>query len=255
MKHLVRQKGPARMAMRNIQISSNRAAWHNPQGSVISLERESAAGAFRCADREPIHIVRQGAVPGVNHLRAKRLFDVALALPLSILALPVVSLLVLLVRLTSSGPAIYWSLRVGRDNRNFLMPKLRSMRIGTPEIAAHLFADARQYLTPLGAFLRRTSLDELPQLFSILAGDMSVIGPRPALFNQDDLVRMRTAVRVHRLMPGLTGWAQVNGRGRLSLDEKVQFDAEYLDKQSFGLDLRILALTVGRVLEQEGIDR
>jgi len=209
--------------------------------------------AVRGLDPAAIRVEREEAVP--IHLRrtGKRLFDIALALPLSLLALPLLIALGILVRFTSRGPAFYWSLRVGRDNRIFRMPKLRTMRDGAPELATHLFAGAQRYLTPLGDFLRRTSLDELPQLFSILAGDLSFVGPRPALFNQDDLVNLRTGLGIHKLAPGLTGWAQVNGRDRLTIEEKVRFDAEYLQKQSFWFDLRILAMTVGKVLVREGI--
>lgn len=209
--------------------------------------------AVRGLDPAAIRVEREEAVP--IHLRrtGKRLFDIALALPLSLLALPLLIVLGILVRVTSRSPALYWSLRVGRDNRIFRMPKLRTMRDGAPELATHLFAGAQRYLTPLGDFLRRTSLDELPQLFSILAGDLSFVGPRPALFNQDDLVNLRTGLGIHKLAPGLTGWAQVNGRDRLTIEEKVRFDAEYLQKQSFWFDLRILAMTVGKVLVREGI--
>jgi len=184
----------------------------------------------------------------------KRLFDIALALPLCLLSLPLLILLGVLVRVTSRGPTFYWSLRVGRDNRIFPMPKLRTMRQGAPELATHLFEGAGQYLTPIGKFLRCSSLDELPQLFSILAGDLSFVGPRPALFNQDDLVDLRTGLGIHKLTPGLTGWAQVNGRNRLDLEEKVRFDAEYLKTQSFWFDLRILAMTIGKVILCEGIN-
>ena len=207
----------------------------------------------RGLDAAAIRVEREDAVP--NHWRhtGKRLFDIALALPLFVLALPLLIALGILVRVTSRGPAIYWSLRVGRDNRIFEMPKLRTMRDGAPELATHLFGGAQLYLTPLGDFLRRTSLDELPQLFSILAGDLSFVGPRPALFNQDDLVNLRTGLGIHKLAPGLTGWAQVNGRDRLTVEGKVRFDAEYLQKQSFWFDLRILAMTVAKVLVREDI--
>jgi len=183
----------------------------------------------------------------------KRTFDIALALPLCLLASPFLIVLGVLVRLTSRGPAIYWSIRVGRDNRIFRMPKLRSMHEYAPQLATHLFSDAGQFLTPIGQFLRRTSLDELPQLFSILAGDLSFTGPRPALFNQNDLIDLRTGLGIHKLTPGLTGWAQVNGRDRLTLEEKVRFDAEYLQRQSFLFDFRILARTVWKVLSREGV--
>ena len=162
----------------------------------------------------------------------KRFFDLFLALLASlILALPVL-LVALLVRLTSQGPALYWSDRVGRQNSIFKMPKFRSMRIGTPAVATHLLQDPHAYLTPIGSFLRKSSLDELPQLWSILVGDMSFVGPRPALFNQDDLIALRTEQGVHDLMPGLTGWAQINGRDELPIPEKVKLDAEYLQRRS-----------------------
>jgi O-antigen biosynthesis protein WbqP len=184
----------------------------------------------------------------------KRLFDIALALPVCLLATPLLVLLGILVRATSRGPAFYWSMRVGRDNRLIPMPKLRTMRNGAPEVATHLFDHAEQFLTPIGGFLRRSSLDELPQIFSILTGEMSFVGPRPALFNQDDLVELRARLGIQRLTPGLTGWAQVNGRDRLSLEEKVRFDAEYLEKQSFWFDLRILIMTIGNVLARDGVN-
>jgi len=183
----------------------------------------------------------------------KRLFDLAVALVAAVfLALPIV-FVALAVRLTSPGPALYWSDRVGRHNRIFKMPKFRSMRIDTPAVATHLLTNPDQWLTPIGSFLRRTSLDELPQLWSILKGDMSFVGPRPALFNQDDLIALRTEAGVHALLPGLTGWAQVNGRDELPIPEKVKLDAEYLQKRSFGFDLWILWLTLLKVLRRDGV--
>jgi O-antigen biosynthesis protein WbqP len=183
----------------------------------------------------------------------KRALDIVLALcGLLLLGLPML-LLALAVRLTSRGPALYWSDRVGRDNRIFSMPKFRTMKTDTPALATHLLADAPSHLTPIGHFLRRTSLDELPQLWSILKGDMSLVGPRPALFNQDDLVALRTQNGVHLLRPGLTGWAQVNGRDELPIPAKVALDVEYLRRQSFAFDLRILGLTVLRVLRGDGV--
>jgi O-antigen biosynthesis protein WbqP len=183
----------------------------------------------------------------------KRLFDLALALAATTaLALPIL-LLAILVRLTSPGPALYWSDRVGAHNRIFRMPKFRTMRIGTPAVATHLLTNAATYLTPIGGFLRRSSLDELPQLWSILVGDMSFVGPRPALFNQDDLVALRTERGVDRLVPGLTGWAQVNGRDDLPIPIKVEFDAEYLRRQSLWFDLQILALTALKVVRRDGV--
>jgi O-antigen biosynthesis protein WbqP len=183
----------------------------------------------------------------------KRLFDLTLGVcTVVVLALPIL-LVAVLVKLTSAGPALYWSDRVGKGNTIFRMPKFRSMRIGTPAVATHLLADPGAYLTPIGSFLRRSSLDELPQLWSILKGDMSFVGPRPALFNQDDLVALRTAQGVHELVPGLTGWAQVNGRDELPIPEKVRLDAEYMQKESFWFDLRILWMTFVKVLRRDGV--
>lgn len=183
----------------------------------------------------------------------KRLFDLLLALFAAlVLALPIL-VVAIMVRLTSPGPALYWSDRVGRHNRIFKMPKFRSMRIGTPAVATHLLKDPKVYLTPIGSFLRKSSLDELPQLWSILTGDMSFVGPRPALFNQDDLIVLRTECGVHELVPGLTGWAQINGRDELPIPEKVKLDVEYLRRQSFWFDIRILWLTVVRVIRRDGV--
>ncbi|OGB19828.1 MAG: UDP-phosphate galactose phosphotransferase [Burkholderiales bacterium RIFCSPLOWO2_12_67_14] len=183
----------------------------------------------------------------------KRLFDICLALVASLVLLLPIGLLALLVRLTSKGPALYWSDRVGRDNRVFRMPKFRSMRLDTPAVATHLLQDPQAYLTPMGAFLRKTSLDELPQLWCILKGDMSFVGPRPALFNQDDLIELRTQHGVHRVVPGLTGWAQVNGRDELPIPEKVELDREYLRRRSFWFDLQIVLMTAWRVLRRDGV--
>lgn len=169
-----------------------------------------------------------------------------------LLALPIL-LVALAVKLTSPGPALYWSDRVGRRNKIFRMPKFRSMRIDTPAVATHLLQDPDQWLTPIGSFLRKSSLDELPQLWSILNGDMSFVGPRPALFNQDDLITLRTAQGVHELVPGLTGWAQVNGRDELPIPEKVKLDAEYLRRRSLLFDLWILWLTIIKVLRRDGV--
>ncbi|MGP8253734.1 MAG: sugar transferase [Terracidiphilus sp.] len=209
--------------------------------------------ADRGLDPAATRVEREDAVENHRRPTGKRLFDIAIALPLCVLALPLLIVLGILVRLTSRGPAIYWSLRVGRDNRVFRMPKLRTMRDGAPELATHLLAGAQQFLTPTGAFLRRTSLDELPQLYSILAGDLSFAGPRPALSNQNDLIDLRTGLGIHKLTPGLTGWAQVNGRNGLAVEEKVRFDAEYMQRQSSLFDLRILAMTVKKVLLREGV--
>lgn len=183
----------------------------------------------------------------------KRLFDLTLALVVAIPAAPLMLVITLAVKFSSRGPAWYWSQRVGRDNRLFWMPKFRSMRIDTPEVATHLLQDTRQWITPVGRLLRKSSLDELPQLWCILKGDMSFVGPRPALHNQYDLIEMRTRVNVHQLTPGLTGWAQVNGRDELSLEDKVQYDAAYRKQQSLGFDLKILWRTAFRVLKTEGV--
>jgi O-antigen biosynthesis protein WbqP len=183
----------------------------------------------------------------------KRLFDLTLALLLSLLLLLPALLIALLVRLTSAGPALYWSDRVGRDNAIFRMPKFRTMRIDTPAVATHLLGDPKTFLTPIGSFLRKTSLDELPQLWSILKGDMSFVGPRPALFNQHDLIELRTRCGVQRLLPGLTGWAQINGRDELPIPVKVEFDREYLERRSLRFDLRILLLTFIKVVRREGV--
>ena len=183
----------------------------------------------------------------------KRLFDLFLGLTAAVvLAVPII-MVALAVCLTSKGPALYWSDRVGRGNRIFRMPKFRSMRVGTPAVATHLLQEPGVYLTPIGSFLRKSSLDELPQLWSILKGDMSFVGPRPALYNQDDLITLRTLVGVHHVLPGLTGWAQVNGRDELPIPDKVKLDAEYLQRQSFGFDLRILWLTFVKVLSRDGV--
>lgn len=183
----------------------------------------------------------------------KRLFDLCLGLSAAVVLLLPVAVVALAVRLTSRGPALYWSDRVGRDNRIFRMPKFRSMRVGTPAVATHLLQDPDAHLTPIGSFLRKSSLDELPQLWSILKGDMSFVGPRPALFNQDDLITLRTASDVHYLLPGLTGWAQVNGRDELPIPEKVKLDVEYLQRQSLWFDIRILWLTFVKVVRRDGV--
>ena len=185
--------------------------------------------------------------------RMKRVLDVMVALPLFLLLLPLLIAIALLIKVTSKGPVIYWSNRVGRDNQIFRMPKFRSMRIDTPQVATHLLSDSTVYLTPIGSLLRRSSLDELPQLWSILVGDLSCVGPRPALFNQDDLVALRTERGIHALVPGLTGWAQVNGRDELPIPVKVQFDYEYLQRRSLKFDLAIVCRTIGKVLHQEGV--
>jgi O-antigen biosynthesis protein WbqP len=183
----------------------------------------------------------------------KRVWDVILASCMIVLMAAPSILIALLVRLSSAGPALYWSERVGKNNATFRMPKFRSMYAGTPAMATHLLRDADSHVTPIGRFLRRTSLDELPQLWSILKGDMSFVGPRPALFNQADLVALRTQCGVHALVPGLTGWAQVTGRDELPIPEKVKRDAEYLRRKSFWFDLRILWLTAIKVLRGDDV--
>lgn len=183
----------------------------------------------------------------------KRAFDLTLAVGASLVFLVPMILVALAVRLTSRGPALYWSDRVGSDNRIFLMPKFRTMRVDTPVVATHLLSDPKVFLTPIGSFLRKTSLDELPQLWSILRGDMSFVGPRPALYNQDDLIALRTEKGVHRLAPGLTGWAQVNGRDELAIPEKVKFDEEYMRRRSVMFDMRILYLTATKVFGGHGV--
>ena len=183
----------------------------------------------------------------------KRLCDLLLALSAGAILLLPVLLLAILVRLTSTGPALYWSERVGRHNKIFRMPKFRSMRVGTPAVATHLLADPESHLTPIGSFLRRSSLDELPQLWSILKGDMSFVGPRPALFNQADLIELRTRHGVHVLTPGLTGWAQINGRDELPIPEKVALDIEYLQKKNLVFDAKIIVLTGLKVLRRDNV--
>ncbi len=183
----------------------------------------------------------------------KRSFDIALALIASmILAIPFL-ITALMVRVTSKGPILYWSQRVGKNNVLFSMPKFRSMGVDTPAVATHLLTDPKALLTPIGSFLRKSSLDEIPQLWSILKGDMSFVGPRPALFNQDDLIALRTQSGVHTLTPGLTGWAQINGRDELPIPQKVALDVEYLKKRSFCFDIKILFLTFVKVIRKDGI--
>lgn len=183
----------------------------------------------------------------------KRLFDFSLAVLAGLLLLWPILVIAVLVRLTSPGPVLYWSDRVGRDNRIFRMPKFRSMHIDTPEVATHLLADPKAYITPIGALLRKTSLDELPQLWCILVGEMSFVGPRPALFNQQDLIELRTKAGVHELVPGLTGWAQINGRDELPTPDKVVLDADYLQRRSFWFDICIIWKTAIKVLVRDGV--
>lgn len=183
----------------------------------------------------------------------KRLLDLAIAVFASSILIVPCTLVAIVVRLTSRGPALYWSDRIGRNNLIFKMPKFRTMRVGTPAVATHLLTDPNAYLTPIGSFLRKSSLDELPQLWSIIKGDMSFVGPRPALYNQQDLIELRTQNGVHRLLPGLTGWAQVNGRDELPIPQKVAFDMEYLQRQSMAFDIRILFLTVLKVIMRKDV--
>ena len=183
----------------------------------------------------------------------KRFIDICVALLAGLFFMLPLLLVAVLVRLTSIGPTLYWSNRVGRDNKLFKMPKFRTMQVDTPAVATHLLPDPRQFLTPIGSFLRRTSLDELPQLWSIIKGDMSFVGPRPALFNQDDLIELRTQYGVDKLLPGLTGWAQINGRDELPIPEKVRLDVDYMQNQSLFFDLKILFLTIVKVLFRDGV--
>jgi O-antigen biosynthesis protein WbqP len=183
----------------------------------------------------------------------KRSFDILAALAGLAVLWPVLLIIAIAVRLDSPGPAIHWSRRVGRDNTIFLMPKFRSMRIDTPDVATHLLDDPQHWITPLGRLLRRTSLDEFPQLWSVLVGQMSLVGPRPALFNQDDLVALRTEAGVHRLRPGVTGWAQINGRDDLPIPDKVRLDAEYATRRSLVFDIRIILITLRAAVAARGV--
>ena len=183
----------------------------------------------------------------------KRSFDLLLGVVAVVILVVPICILGFLVRLTSAGPALYWSDRVGRGNLIFKMPKFRSMKVDSPTVATHLLVDINSVLTPIGAFMRKTSLDELPQLWSILVGDMSFVGPRPALFNQNDLIALRAQYGVDKLVPGLTGWAQVNGRDELSIPIKVQYEVEYLNKRSFWFDMKILSLTFLKVVRRSGV--
>jgi len=183
----------------------------------------------------------------------KRVFDISIGILLLLLLLPPMLFIALSIRLSSVGPVIYYSNRVGKNNVMFKMPKFRSMLIDTPTVATHLLDNPGAYLSPIGGFLRRSSLDELPQLFSVLKGDMSFIGPRPALFNQDDLIAIRTEKGVDKLLPGITGWAQVNGRDELSIPDKVALDVEYLNRQSFWFDMKILWMTFLKVVKRDGV--
>lgn len=183
----------------------------------------------------------------------KRLFDLLLSAIAAIILLIPCVVVACMVKLTSPGPVLYWSDRVGRHNRIFKMPKFRSMRVGTPAVATHLLSNPQSHLTPIGSFLRKSSLDELPQLWSIIRGDMSFVGPRPALYNQEDLIALRTQHGVHTLLPGLTGWAQINGRDEIPIPDKVALDKEYMQRQSLVFDVRIIFLTAMRVIMRSDV--
>lgn len=186
----------------------------------------------------------------------KRILDITLTLIGLVILSPLIAVTYLMVKLSSKGPALYWSQRIGKNNLLFSMPKFRSMQIGTPQIATHLMnqqLDPNVFLTPIGSFIRKTSLDELPQLWNVLKGDMSIVGPRPALFNQDDLINLRTEKNVHCLKPGITGWAQINGRDEISIPKKVALDVFYLQNQSIFMDLKIILLTILKVLRRDNI--
>lgn len=198
-------------------------------------------------------IQESASVPFIELTRMKRIFDLLLVMFAGAVLLLPAFFVALAVMSTSRGPILHWSDRVGRDNRIFKMPKFRSMRLGTPAIATHLLKNPQTHLTPIGTFLRKSSLDEIPQLWSILVGDMSFVGPRPALFNQDDLVALRTEQGVHTLTPGLTGWAQVNGRDELPISQKVALDVEYLHRHSLRFDIQIIWMTAVKVLRRDGV--
>ena len=183
----------------------------------------------------------------------KRLFDFCLVLLMALLLVVPFLLVAVIVRLTSSGSILYWSDRIGRNNKIFKMPKFRTMRVDTPALATHLLENPEQFLTPIGSFLRKSSLDELPQLWSILKGDMSLVGPRPALFNQHDLIELRTQYGVDKLLPGLTGWAQINGRDELPIPDKVKLDMEYMQNQSLFFDFKIIFMTALKVARRDGV--
>ncbi len=183
----------------------------------------------------------------------KRVIDIVIAVTTAILLFPIIIIVAFSIKVTSKGAVLYWSDRVGINNKIFKMPKFRSMNTNTPAVATHKLKNADSVLTPIGGFLRKTSLDELPQLWSIIKGDMSIVGPRPALFNQDDLIALRTEKGVHKLTPGLTGWAQVNGRDELPIPTKVSLDIEYIDKKSFLFDIKIIWLTFLKVIYRDGV--
>jgi len=183
----------------------------------------------------------------------KRVFDLFFGVILLLSLVIIMLFIAIVIRLTSKGPSLYWSDRVGKNNKIFKMPKFRSMLTGAPAVATHLLDNPDAYLSPIGSFLRSTSLDELPQLFSVLKGDMSFVGPRPALFNQEDLIALRSEKSVDKLLPGITGWAQVNGRDELSISDKVALDVEYLNRQSFWFDMKILWMTFLKVIKRDGV--
>ena len=183
----------------------------------------------------------------------KRIFDLLLSLNLIVILLPIFILIFIIIKITSKGPALHLSKRVGRGNKIFIMPKFRTMRIGSPIVATHLLNEAHNYVTPIGKFMRKTSIDEIPQIFSIIVGDMSFVGPRPALFNQHDLIELRNKKGIDTLPPGITGWAQINGRDNISINEKVAFDFEYKQKKIFFFDLYILWLTLVKVIQKDGV--
>lgn len=182
-----------------------------------------------------------------------RVFNILLSIVGIILLIIPFFLIYFLVKITSKGPALHWSKRIGKENQIFLMPKFRTMKIETPQVATHLLTDGKNYLTPIGAFLRKSSLDEIPQLISVLKGDMNLVGPRPALFNQDDLKELRTKLKVHKISPGVTGWAQINGRDELSIPEKVEYDQYYLENRSLMFDVKIILLTIKKVITRSDI--
>ncbi len=189
----------------------------------------------------------------MNFYKSKRIFDCLMAaMVLFLAAIPMLAVAIL-VKLTSKGPALYWSDRVGRENHLFRMPKFRTMQVDTPTVATHLLSDPAKFLTPVGSFLRKSSLDELPQLWNIIKGDMSFVGPRPALYNQADLVALRTQHGVHKVLPGLTGWAQINGRDELPIPDKVRLDSEYVCRQSLCFDVKIICLTFLKVMRRDGV--
>jgi len=183
----------------------------------------------------------------------KRAFDIVIVILVAFTLFFIIIVTAIAVRLTSQGPVIFWSKRVGRGNKLFWMPKFRTMRADTPAVATHLLVNPERWLTPIGSILRKTSVDELPQLWSVFKGDMSIVGPRPALYNQNDLIQLRTSKNVHMLLPGLTGWAQINGRDEISVEEKVQFDFEYSKRKSLGFDIYIVLMTVFKVLKRDGV--